>query len=253
MNDCDVITAFITQLRESHYPNLYIDRWPDKDNRDSPDIDAIAGNFAIEHTSVDTVPDQRRNDDWFMQAVNGLEEELSPKLNYRLSIEFPYEGIQRGQKWSMLRECLKTWVVHSSPDLTDGVYVLNGEIGLPFEVRVVKRCSRRPGLYFLRGKPDDDTLENRCQTQFTRKAKKLRPYKNKGYTTILLVESEDIALMSPDIMLEAIRQGFSRYIPDGVDQVWYADTAIAGECSFYDFTKSLVKMDIYHQEGGKSI
>ena len=164
----------------------------------------------------------------------------SYRIQNRLTFKpLHYEGIQRGQKWSALRERLKTWVVHSSPGLTDGVHVLNGEIGLPFEVRVVKRRSRRPGLYFLRGKPDDDTLENRCQIQLSRKAKKLRPCKDKGYTTILLVESDDIALMSRDMILEAIREGFARCLPDGVDRVWYADTVIEVEYSFYDFTTAI--------------
>ena len=73
MNDCDVINFFVAYLRENGHPGLQVDRWPDKENRGTADIDAVAGHFAIEHTSVDTVPNQRRDSNWFKQVVDGLE------------------------------------------------------------------------------------------------------------------------------------------------------------------------------------
>ena len=47
MNDRYVINAFVTYLRENGHPGLQVNRWPDNENRDSADIDAIAGAFAI--------------------------------------------------------------------------------------------------------------------------------------------------------------------------------------------------------------
>jgi hypothetical protein len=61
MNDHDVVETFIAYLRMNGYPGLEFGRRPDDENRKSSDIDAIAGPFAIEHTSIDTILDQRRD------------------------------------------------------------------------------------------------------------------------------------------------------------------------------------------------
>lgn len=102
MNDQDVIIAFINYIRETSLPGLKIDRWPDKEkeNRNSEDIDAIAGDFAIEHTSIDTLPNQRQKSDWFMRAVGNLEQELSNKLSFRLRSTIPLAG---GKYFDILR------------------------------------------------------------------------------------------------------------------------------------------------------
>ena len=79
MKDRDVIDAFVSYLCSCGHPGLKVDRRPDEDNRNSADIDAIAGSLAIEHTSIDTLPNQRRDSGWFMQAVGGLEQEFPQK------------------------------------------------------------------------------------------------------------------------------------------------------------------------------
>ncbi len=60
MNDRSVIDAFVAHLREEGYPDLRVERRPDDENRESSDIDAITGPFAIEHTSIDTLPNPYR-------------------------------------------------------------------------------------------------------------------------------------------------------------------------------------------------
>jgi hypothetical protein len=58
VKDCEVIEALVAFLRARGHPGLRIDSWPERTNHESPEIDAIAGAFAIEHTSVDTLPNQ---------------------------------------------------------------------------------------------------------------------------------------------------------------------------------------------------
>lgn len=65
MRDKEVIKRFIEYLNNSYGKALKIDRWPDEENRESPDIDAIAGEYAIEHTRFDTVENQTRDSDYF--------------------------------------------------------------------------------------------------------------------------------------------------------------------------------------------
>ena len=73
MKDREVVDAFVSHLRNHGHPGIRVERRPDEENRESPDIDAIAGPFAIEHTSIDSVRNQRRDADWFMRAAGGLQ------------------------------------------------------------------------------------------------------------------------------------------------------------------------------------
>ncbi len=243
MKDYEVIDAFIEYLREHGHPELMISCHPDEENRDSPDIDAIAGPFAIEHTSIDTLPNQRRNNDWFDQVIQGLKQDLRSELPFRLGITFPYSAITKGQNWTKIRIALKNWILEKSPHLEFGRHSLNNIIGIPFQFTVNKQKSKNPCVAFSRSQPDDDTLSGRIKELFDRKAKKLREYQNLGKTTVLLVENNDIALM--DIqgwrLLGAIREAYPFGLPIGVDRIWYVDTAdLPDWITFKDFTSDLL-------------
>jgi hypothetical protein len=99
MKDRDVINAFIAYLKEHGYPGLKVERWPDGENRNSSDIDAIACDFAIEHTSIDTILNQRRDSDWYLRAIHLLERELPFRLDFRLQIALEYDAVTKGQDW----------------------------------------------------------------------------------------------------------------------------------------------------------
>ena len=241
MDDCDVIRAFVAYLRENGHPDLQVDRWPDKENRASSDIDALAGTFAIEHTSIDTLPNQRRDSDWFLQAVGGLRQELSNKCPFRLSISIEYRAITKGQDWGVIRQGLKNWITNEVARLMDGRHILDDIAGVPFRLHVRKASDRPPGVFFARFTPDDDTLPNRIRAQFDRKAKKLERYQSLRKKTVLLVENEDSALMNEGKMLDAIQEAYSGGRPPGVDQIWYADTSIPDAIEFKDFTPDLWK------------
>lgn len=236
MNDRNVIDAFVAHLREEGYPDLRVERRPDDENRESSDIDAIAGPFAIEHTSIDTLPNQRRDSDWFMRAAGGLERELNSTPPVLLIITIEYNAVGKGQNWDAIRAALKSWVTNKAPRLPDGKSVLADLPNIPFRLHVVKSSERRPGVFFARFEPHDDTLPVRIKEAFDRKAAKLAKYQAPGVTTVLLVENYDIALMNDWKMLEAIRVAFPDGPPPGVDQVWYADTSIPGALGFREFT-----------------
>ena len=239
MKDSDVVDAFVAYLRDHGHPGLAVERRPDEENRDSSDIDAIAGPFAIEHTSVDTLPNQRRDADWFMRAAGGLERELPGRPQFRLDVTLEYDAVAKGQNWSAIRATLKIWVTNDAAALSDGTHVIESTSDIPFRLHVVKSSERRPGLFFARWKPEGDTLSHRVGEAFERKAAKLAKYRTAGKTTVLLVENDDIALMNEWKMLEAIQQAYPSGPPAGVDQVWYADTSIPSDFAFRDFTSQL--------------
>lgn len=163
MHDRDVIDAWVAHLRDGGHPTLQVDRRPD----DSSDIDAIAGAFAIEHTSIDTLPNQRRDSNWFMQAAGGLEPELPSKPPFRLKISLEYDAVTRGQNWAAIRQALEGWITNEAPRLADGRHVLDSIPGVSFRLHVTKANDRRPGVFFARWEPDDDTLPDRIREQST--------------------------------------------------------------------------------------
>jgi len=238
MNDRGVTDAFVAHLRDRGHAGLRVERRPDQENPSSSDIDAIAGPFAIEHTSIDSLPNQRRDSDWFMRAAGGLESEI-PTPSFRLSVTIEYDAVGRGQNWREIREALKTWVAEEAPHLPDGMSVLANLPGIPFQLHVVKSGARRPGIFFARFEPSDESLSARVRQALDRKAAKLAPYRAPGVITILLVESADIALMNEGKMLEAIQVAYPRGLPLGVDQLWYVDSSMASALEFRDFTPEL--------------
>ncbi|MXV75553.1 hypothetical protein F4Z99_14935 [Candidatus Poribacteria bacterium] len=243
MKDYEVIDAFIEYLREHGHPELMINCHPDKENRSSPDIDAIAGPFAIEHTSIDTLPDQRRNNDWFIQVIKDLEQELQNQISFRLSIIFPYDAVTKGQDWMTIYGKLKNWILEKAPYLECGRHVLDNIPDIPFQLTMFKEHDLAPAVRFSRFPPENDYLSDRIRKLLDRKAEKLKKHQKLGKTTVLLIENDDIALM--DIqgrkILNAIREAYPFGLPIGVDKIWYVDTAeLPDKIRFQDFTPDLL-------------
>jgi hypothetical protein len=140
--------------------------------------------------------------------------------------------VTKGQDFAAIRRNLK-----------DGLSVLEDVDGVPFRLRVRKASDRRPGIFFARFEPKDDTLPARIREQFDRKAKKLKKYHGSNKTTILLIENEDIALMNEGKMLDSIRIACLSGLPHGVDKIWYADTSIPNDIEFMDFSSEIVQGD----------
>lgn len=239
MENRSLVDAFVEYLRDHGHPGLQVVRRPDEENRDTADIDAIAGPLAIEHTSIDTLPDQRRDNDWFARVVDGLEEELSPHMTFRLRIALEWKAVARGQNWSGIRQALKNWTLTYAERVPDGLSVRDGIAGVPFPIHLWKQSDRPPGLFFGRLKPDDETLSERIREQLNKKARKLASYHSRGKTTVLLVESPDWVLMNESKMLKGIREAFPAGLPPGVDQIWYADSFPNSSVHFWDFTEQL--------------
>ena len=81
---------------------------------------------------------------------------------------------------------------------------------------------------------------DRTRQQLGSKIEKLAPYQKSGLITVLLIESDDIALMNEVKMLDAIRSTYPQGLPPDMDRIWYLDTSIPTEMEFRDFTE-LVK------------
>jgi hypothetical protein len=154
--------------------------WPEDDHPGQSVVEAIAGNLAIEHTSVDTLPDQCRIGEQFMDTLSVVE--LLPVLHARLSILVPYELVTVGSDWEAFRLALAHWILITSTEVQDGRHEIEMP-GTSLKCLALKESGRPRGVFLARPVQDDPTLPQRVGQQIARKMKKLRRYKADGYMT----------------------------------------------------------------------
>ncbi|MYB20099.1 MAG: hypothetical protein F4Y16_14115 [Holophagales bacterium] len=245
MDECAVIVGFVRFLGCCRgNPELVVDRWPDKENRTEPEIDAVAGDFAIEHASVDTVNHQRERDASYLRVVGDLEPLIEEHVGGGFTVALEFDAIGKGRDWSRARASLKKWIEEEAPLLQDGSHRVSLPTSCSAEVPIVMHI--RKGLAprstgFLRFEPKDVSLSTRIRALVDRKAKKLGKYQGPSCTTVLLIENDDIALMNEGKMLEGIQEAYPEGCPPGVDEIWFADTSIPDNPQFYDFTTRIVE------------
>ena len=219
-----------------------MDGWPDKENRTEPEIDAIAGNFAIEHTTVDSVENQRQRNDWFRKAIEGLDQAIRDHVDCGLTITLDFDAIRKGMDWKGIRVDIQDWIVNCAPHLGKGSHEIILPTSTSVESPIVMRVWKGPEpniVGFARFTPEDDSLPARIRETLDRKARKLRKYQGPSCTTIVLVENDDIALMNEAKMLDALRRAYPDGLPPGVNEIWYADTSISHWPQFHDFTAKI--------------
>jgi hypothetical protein len=219
--DKSVINAFINHLAANGHDGLTVDTWPDEEERNASAIDAMAGSFAIEHTSIDTLDGQREADVPFKQSIGCLDKQL--QVPFYLGIFVKWGAITKGQNYSATCEAVKRWILEDSPQLPCGQHNVEDVSGVPFALIVWKREDMEHGVFVGLSAPLDETFGERLKKGIERKAKKLTTWSN--HTRVLLIESDDIALMNHVVFWKALKQAYPDCLPRGVDQIWYADTS----------------------------
>lgn len=208
-----------------------VTRWPDAENRESKDIDAYAEGqgslpLAIEHTRVQTLRDQVRDREWFSTAFGHLECELNGKSPFTYRLVFPHSGLTPGQDWKTIADSVKEWFLVRAADLPEGR--TQAEIaGVPFPITVFKRKSPRPRVVLSRFPPDRevaDALLAEVKESLGHKYARLSEYRQGGAVTLLLLESDDIALVHETDIYRAVLMSMRDAPRPELDQVWLAST-----------------------------
>lgn len=245
-----VIEAFVAYLADKLYPGLHITDWPDKKGGSRREIDAVAESsskrVAIEHTSIDYLPDQRRDNDHFMQVIGTLKSEFHEGMNSRVHLTVPFGAVPTGTDWEGIRDALRHWILTAVPLLPEGDHRQKIE-GVPFEISV--RISRHPpyGLLVGRWVQDDPSFDRRFQDQVTDKAGKFaeHKYKDGGYLTILLIENDDLANVNRGWLITAVQQAHAANPTAWLDRIWHADTSVPTPHEFWNLTpSSRAKLDL---------
>ncbi len=236
MDERDVTRRFVNHLgHQRGCAKLAVDSWPEDTNRQSPEIDAIAGPFAIEHTSIDSVPNQRRATHWYSRVIGGLGQAIKDSVDCGFTITLEFDAITTGMDWDCIREDLRRWIVNHAARLDHGNHKISLPTSVPVENPTVLHVWKGQGpaiTGFDRFEPEDDSLSTRIKKILDTKAAKLGKYLGPDSTTILLVENDDLALVDEHKMLDAIRETYPRGLPQGVDEIWFAYAPIQGKYGF---------------------
>jgi hypothetical protein len=216
------IRNFAKFLEATGQPVAGVDEWPE-DNKQG-EIDAILGPFAVQHTSIDALPDGRRRDHQFQQVIGNIEKEFRGRLGFYLSIVLDWNAIMTGQDWKRVNQGLSAWISGDAATLPDGKLRIAPAPDVPFAFDVVKGGPlRMDGVFFSRWDPGDRSLHERLCDQLIGRHDKfsvLAAHRNQGKKTLLLLESSDIALISDAEIAKAFRTAFPNW-PSELDELWF--------------------------------
>lgn len=237
------IQGFVAAFNTCKGTSYRMRRWPDEENRESEDIDAIAEasglpDLAIEHTEIHAWSNRKALDHRFDQVITPQEAHF-PAGKWPSSILIvDKDAIQPGVNWNEVAENLRKWLCNNLSKLPQGrsTYVAPG---VPFAFTIDREDGMR-GLTVARWAPPrgEIQLKQDIYRAFDRKKRKLCEYKQRGARTILLLESQDIALTSPPSIKNALSELLNECELEGIDEVWLG-RVIEGEASYY-FLWSLV-------------
>lgn len=235
----NAIVSALEHISKTTSRNYSILSFPDEEERMLPACDMIVkiGDvlFAIEHTTIDSYVDQRKDDAWFSGLLVPLEEKLKGRLpppgRYKFAI-YP-NSIPTNIDWAKLQENIRKWCLRVAPGLKLGSpqtaphhFIEGIPKGIPFKITL----SRWPSL---RGRKDGEfqtwrytptDLENQrvkviCQALHLRGGK-VSKYNEQGYRTMLIFESNDIALANESLIghafIEAMKNIGLHNLPDEI-------------------------------------
>lgn len=239
------IKVFVQEYSKVMGMEFEIYSWPDSIN--PGDLDALAKDrdkvLAIEHTSIDSYEKQREDDAVFNKVFASITKELDNCFEGRITVIVPVKAVRFKRDQISVQRTLLEFLNSVVPGLAYGKHVLE-ESELGFSIVIWREKSDRNLFGFARFDPEDQTFKYRFKDLVERKTKKLERYGDEKTTKILLIENDDIGLMSPVIMREAWQNTEKEGIKNFADQVWYVDSCIKSQyCLHLLFSKECLPME----------
>ena len=253
VGDRDTINTFIAYLEEKYSISSSNVIFPDDQNRCTPDVDAIVGGIAIEHTSIDSIKGQRENNAKFQLVFVPTMEEFSPLVDAHYWMVVSFKDVQAIKKPAEAAKIVRAWFNDQVVPLPEGRY---HQVKIPtvnISVNISKSTDLWSTVIFLRSAEPDKEIEVTLKNRLLQKASKLKNYKERGLKTCLIVESEDIAFMSDHIFKETYKKAFGNSSPDNVDAVFFANSANHQEPPQFSLICGTISPEIIEANGQEKI
>lgn len=203
---CDAVMKLIAHRRNE----CIIEAEPvDTVVRDRPAVELVfatpTNKFAIEHTRIESFPYQIAKGKLFAQFLGPLETELAGKLP---GIFFLFVNVEAaktpGTEHANIRKHLANWILATAgrlePEEQTGpggkCDISEKPTGVPFEVTLHRDTGYDSRLFIIQNLSGDrkDLLHDRIRTALVRKCPKLLQACKEGRVSILVLETNDIAL-----------------------------------------------------------
>jgi hypothetical protein len=227
-----VIDYFIAAINGWLKCDYRVTCWPDKRERGSKEIDAYAEAsaqppLAIEHTSIESFFGQRRDSARFVNVLGPLEQDIEGIFDFGLDLAVRVAAIPTGVNWALIRETIKTWLVNNAWGLADG-FSRSSVPGVPFELAIAKHRNTPGKVSIGRFAPPKEETQTNLSLAFAgalkHKYRQLAAYRRAGATSVLIIESDDIALTSPATLYGAYIVARQAIPTKELDQIWFACT-----------------------------
>jgi hypothetical protein len=233
MRETQVVQLVVDAHNRAVGSSYVVTRYPDRENRASSEIDAYAESdglapLAIEHTEILSFREQSRDSAWFVAALGALEQEFAGVFPFHLDIVVPYDNVAPGSNWGRIRDLIRKWLVANCVALPDAQSTV--EIpGVPFRLTLRKRrnAERDNRVFLMREVPPGDReilLVREMHRSLDHKYERLAEYRAGGAASVLVLQSEDIALVSPQSLYEAYLRATREQPRPALDQVWMVAT-----------------------------
>jgi hypothetical protein len=225
-----IIRSLVEKYNGCQEYQYQITRWPDERNSRTRDIDAYAEAdgatpLAVEHTRVETFLGQLQDNARFGDHYGQLEAELKHAFGFELTLTLPVFAFQKGTKWADVRDTIRAWLLANAVTLPRGPssHQING---VPFTVAVNKDTGNR--FFVARRAPSDRDVRIELIQSFAEaladKNDQLSRYRADGARTVLILESQDIALVSHASLYKAFLQARPLAQTSNIEEVWLACT-----------------------------
>jgi hypothetical protein len=225
----EMVLAAIKRVSGAAYR---VTRRPDQGNRERSDVDAYAeaegaSVLAIEHTRLETLAGQARDDAWFERGLGPLE---GVPLGCPLRLNPPHQNVVPGQDWADIRARIAHWAIERADELPEGLSE-HQVPGVPFDLTVEKPPIGEPGIHLGRMEPVGDRDAQLLATMHValdHKRDALERYRRERASAVLVLESEDVVLTSVQAIYKAFLLAARGRSRPWLDQVWLVRTG-AGE------------------------
>ena len=234
----------IAHLLEKRYSlTLRIAARPDKEERRRPAVElrcvSDTRKFAFEHTRIESFPTQIADGATFTSLLQPLADELRGQLpgHFWLLVSVGATRNVRADQHDVIRRHIRTWILQTVPDLVErrktrprqSPYVRTRIEGVPFEVTLQHTGLSGSVLRIVRYAPDDleERRLDRIRTALAKKCPKLAAEKAAGFETVLILESNDIALGGMPMIAAALQTAVAERA-DGPDLICLVETEIPG-------------------------
>lgn len=190
--------------------------------------------YAVEHTTIDSFNGQRYDDDRFRKVMEKLEKEWSHHPDNWIEIAIEVAAIPTGVNWDNLSGQIQAWLIQNIPSLPYDCQSVVRIPGVPFQLCISREKVPGQGRMVVARLKPRDLPEQRIaviRKALDKKVGVLKQYKNKGYSSILLIESSDFALSSRDTIFKDLRQAYQPETDDSVfDHIYIATTGTNPWC-----------------------